>query len=453
MAAVRPAEPERQAPLSAFCQSVLGQLDVAESRCHVIHPGYAREIDQVEPPRRDDSAFRFLSVTNSHDLNRYGTAALVEAYDRAFAAGDDVTLILKDYGAAGGNTTIRDALARRVGGARIAYITEFTDKRELIRLYKSADAFVSAHRGEGFAMKMLDAMACGLPVITPLFGGPTAYCTTDNCLPVDFSLVPMGDCLDTRSLAIGNQPLWAEPDVDSLARQMRDLFEHRDRAAALGARGRASVVDQFSWDQAARRLIAVTTALRELRGKAPRAPTARAVPAERSPYWLGLRVSVVVPTHNRKEKLLRTLDALARQTVLPQEFEVIVVDDGSSDRTGDAWRPRAIGLRCPLLPPGQRRPRRGAQSRHREGGGRDRAVHRRRHPRRRAAARGAPALAHASDPAPGVAILGHIDWPEALPRTRVMVTSAATRRCSSATALIRSWRCSITPFSIPAISR
>ena len=70
-------------------------------------------------------------------------------------------------------------------------------------------------------MKILDAMACGLPVVTPMFGGPADYCTADTCLPVAFSLTPMGDCLDSRSLAITNQPLWAEPDVDSLARQIR----------------------------------------------------------------------------------------------------------------------------------------------------------------------------------------------------------------------------------------
>ena len=66
-----------------------------------------------------------------------------------------------------------------------------------------------------------------------------------------------------------------------------------------------------------------------------------AVPkAERSPYWLGLRVSVVVPTHNRKDKLLACLDALARQSILPQEFEVVVVDDGSTDGTQEALQDR-----------------------------------------------------------------------------------------------------------------
>lgn len=42
-------------------------------------------------------------------------------------------------------------------------------------------------------------------------------------------------------------------------------------------------------------------------------------------------VSVIIPTYNRKESLLRTLDSLARQTYPAEHFEVIVVDDGGSD--------------------------------------------------------------------------------------------------------------------------
>jgi len=47
-----------------------------------------------------------------------------------------------------------------------------------------------------------------------------------------------------------------------------------------------------------------------------------------SPY-----VSVVVPTFNRAESLRCTLQALERQTCPKDQFEVIVVDDGSSDHT------------------------------------------------------------------------------------------------------------------------
>ena len=47
------------------------------------------------------------------------------------------------------------------------------------------------------------------------------------------------------------------------------------------------------------------------------------------------RISVVIPTFNRRERLGRVLAALEKQTVPPSEFEVVVVDDGSTDDTGD----------------------------------------------------------------------------------------------------------------------
>jgi glycosyltransferase involved in cell wall biosynthesis len=46
-------------------------------------------------------------------------------------------------------------------------------------------------------------------------------------------------------------------------------------------------------------------------------------------------ISVVVATHDRRDRLRRLLDALEAQTLPRERFEVIVVDDGSSDGTAD----------------------------------------------------------------------------------------------------------------------
>lgn len=49
-------------------------------------------------------------------------------------------------------------------------------------------------------------------------------------------------------------------------------------------------------------------------------------------------LSVIIPTYNRKEILLRALDALARQTYPADMFEVLVISDGATDGTAEAVR-------------------------------------------------------------------------------------------------------------------
>jgi len=46
-----------------------------------------------------------------------------------------------------------------------------------------------------------------------------------------------------------------------------------------------------------------------------------------------IETSIVIPTHNRKELLIKVLNALSNQSHPRNKYEVIVVDDGSIDRT------------------------------------------------------------------------------------------------------------------------
>jgi GT2 family glycosyltransferase/glycosyltransferase involved in cell wall biosynthesis len=408
-------------PLTRFCRDVLLQVGVAEPDCDVLPFGYSPEVHEVEAGSRRGSRFRFLTVTNSHDLSRYGTQLLLDAYWEAFGTTDDVILVVKDYGAGSGDTTLRDRIRQATGCAPVEIVDRFTSKKELIRLYRSCDAFVSAHRSEGFGMKILDALACGLPVVMPLFGGPADFCGPEACFPVAFEVAPMGACLDTRALRITNQPLWCEPDRADLVRQLRAVAAEPGRARAVGDAGRRAVIDRYTWDEAARRLVTIVGALGDRQSRKAPAPMTAAPPlcAETSPYWLGCRISVVIPTYNRREILLKCLDALARQSVLASEFEVIVVDDGSTDGTEAAL----AGRRFPFALDYHRQTNQGP------GEARNVGITK---------ARGELVLfigddiiaderlleqhllAHVENADPGAAVLGHIDWPPWLDVTSVM---------------------------------
>ena len=48
---------------------------------------------------------------------------------------------------------------------------------------------------------------------------------------------------------------------------------------------------------------------------------------------MSLKISICVPTHNRDSYLGRALRSLFDQTFPRSEYEIIVVDDGSTDKT------------------------------------------------------------------------------------------------------------------------
>src|SRR5437667_7247511 len=58
------------------------------------------------------------------------------------------------------------------------------------------------------------------------------------------------------------------------------------------------------------------------------------------------RISVIIPTFNRAGKLGATLESLAAQTLPTDQYEVVVVDDGSQDATPEICR--SFASRMPL---------------------------------------------------------------------------------------------------------
>jgi glycosyltransferase involved in cell wall biosynthesis len=249
---------------------------VDAERVVTIPNGVDGEVFRPDGPERElpgsGEGTRFLFVGGL--IGRKGADILFDAWREAFADRDDVTLVLKDFGADDiyRNSGREPILEHIASGAlpRIVLVDEDLSTDEVAALYRACDVLVHPYRGEGFAMPVLEAMACGLPVIATA-GGPT-----DEFLPDDAGWRISSqrtdfpeDRIDT--LETHGRPWVLEPDRAHLVTLLRQADEADDEE--LEARGRAgrAAAEHFSWDAVAARYQERITALAARR---PRPATA-----------------------------------------------------------------------------------------------------------------------------------------------------------------------------------
>lgn len=123
------------------------------------------------------------------------------------------------------NDSVDKLLARSPYAKRVLQLPP-VEQSQLPPLYNAADVFVlpSVDRGEAFGLVGVEAMACGIPVVTTQLGTGTSYYNIDG---VTGHVVP---------------PCHA----DALAEAIVDIIEHRDHYKSEAIRTRA---EQFSYDK------------------------------------------------------------------------------------------------------------------------------------------------------------------------------------------------------------
>lgn len=194
------------------------------------------------------SAFKFLAIGRWE--RRKGMAELVQAFDREFGDRDDVMLVLAGLFAGRPDLDLRAELrALRLRRPDRLKIVPPVDRHGMFAgIYTACDAFVCPTRAEGWGLPVIEAMACGLPVIVTGYSGPTEF-IGEHALRIDHRLVPIDEPFFER--ADGDLGLWAEPDWRHLRSLMREVYERPAAARDRGMAGSEHVRRAFSWDRAA----------------------------------------------------------------------------------------------------------------------------------------------------------------------------------------------------------
>jgi glycosyltransferase involved in cell wall biosynthesis len=229
---------------SAIRDEVVRRGIIPGERLEVVHNGVHPIFTAVADPSADAEICRLLGrrTTDSIEILHVGSTQARKRIDlllRMFAAMranlPDARLIR----VGGGLTKQNQELAKQLGVSDAIAILPFLDRRILAAAYRRADVVVLPSEAEGFGLPIIEALACGVPVIA-------------SDLPV---LREVGGNA-VRYCAVG--------DVDGWRRAIADVIRERDAdgRAHLERRARATAhASRFSWSANAER---ATQVYREL---------------------------------------------------------------------------------------------------------------------------------------------------------------------------------------------
>lgn len=216
------------------------------------------ELERMELRRElewDDDYFVFLNISTM--TPNKGVYAMLNALTTIARKYPRVRVIMKGLDSIYLSSSLFSKTAQRFSGADLSLLKQhigyFGRERtfaEMAQLYQAADAYLSPYHGEAFNLPVLEAAACGLPVICTK-GGPT-----DEFTDPEFALrINAESC---PGIGPGGEPdFFLEPDHDHLVALMEKVIEDDEWRKQARLAGPVWVSGRYTWKHAVDKLLPV----------------------------------------------------------------------------------------------------------------------------------------------------------------------------------------------------
>jgi glycosyltransferase involved in cell wall biosynthesis len=170
---------------------------------------------------------------------RKNVQRVIDLFRAAFPDRTDVRLKVK--------ITPRSPMVNTHGDPRVEVVNTGLPPHALADWYRSLTCYVNASYGEGFGLHLIEAMGCGVPLVSTTFSAVGEVFDAGVGYEVSYRLIEVQNKIYSGR--------WADPNDDELIARMRDVYADRATAERLGLAA-ARRAPAFSWAESVRKLTA-----------------------------------------------------------------------------------------------------------------------------------------------------------------------------------------------------
>lgn len=212
-----------------------------------------RRITLPDLPSNFDETWTVFLYVGTVDV-RKRVDDVIRAYFESFRSFDRTLLILKTYYPETINghaevlklcTTVQNRLsAPHKDLPHLSICSSIITPTDLRNLYRSANAFVTATRGEGFGLCAIEAMSSGIPLIATRFSAMEEYLTDETGYPIPHNMEFVPEMCPFPWFQPDQK--WGAPNSTELSSAMKLVHENRAIAVAKGRSARTMVLKNYS---------------------------------------------------------------------------------------------------------------------------------------------------------------------------------------------------------------
>lgn len=217
---------------SIFCENIYKHLEKTMIVRHGVNDKFFIPT-QTEKKKQFTFLFVFSSSVLDNSMLRKNVRNLLSGF-KLFLEEKNANLIIK--------TT--STLQEIIDEPNVVVIKRYMTVNELRDLYRSCHVYVNPSLAEGFGLTVVEAMACGLPIVSPIHTGLTEFLRSDNCIAI-----PHLDRQELYTCTV-NRGMIGSVSAENICSALLIAHNSYDKIAAEAVKRVGEIKRYFSWSAA-----------------------------------------------------------------------------------------------------------------------------------------------------------------------------------------------------------